>query len=226
MNNHRVKLLTATVLAICATSSAWEVGVSQTTDDLVLTPPGKTLAERSATLAERVKFGYDSSGMGPRLNSSLHRGSDRLLRCLAGTGDAGAAKVLWHRLADDASLAGMAEAEDVALEQHRLVGHTFLIYETAARYARAAAQQCDRSDTGTIDKVCLAANQNLPKAAAWFKLGERLGDPVATTGFSRLDRRAKQDVQTATRDAEMLLAKTEPLPDAVERYAYQCSDLQ
>jgi hypothetical protein len=144
---------------------------------------------------------------------------------LAGTGDAGAAKVLWHRLADETSLAGMAEAEDVALEQYRLVGHTFLIHETAARYARAAAQQCVSSD-GTTDKACFAANQNVPKAAAWFKLGERLGDPVATMGFSKLDKRAKQDVQTAARDAEMLLAKTEPLPDAVERYAYQCGDIQ
>jgi hypothetical protein len=120
----------------------------------------------------------------------------------------------------------MPDAEDIAMEQYRLLGHTFLIYETASRYARAAAQQCARSDDGTIDKACLAGNQNTSKAAAWFKLGERLGDPVATMGFSKLDKRAKQHVQTAAGDAEMLLAKTEPLPDAVERYAYQCSDLQ
>lgn len=225
MNKHRVKLLSVTVLAVVATSSAWEVGVSETTTDRVLTPPGKSLAERSATLAERVKLGYESYGLGPRLNSFLHRGSDRMLRCLAETGDAGAAMALWHRLAGEANLARMSEAEDVALEQYRLLGHTFLIHKTAARYASAAAEQCGRSD-GELDRECLAANQNLPKAAVWFKLGERLGDPVSAVGFSKLGRYAKQDAQVADRNAELLLARTQPLPDATERYAYQCADSQ
>ncbi len=220
--NALIKALSITMVAICATGFAQQPDGGQSASATPL-PPGKSPAERSATLTERVKFGYESDGWGSRLNSSLHRASDEQLRCMAATGDAGAAKTLCGRLADgaDARLTRVPEAEEVALEQYRLNGHTFLIYMTAGRYRSAAEDEC-----GFPDKGCLVGNVNFQKSAAWYRLGEKLGDPVSAFGLKQLQRLAKPDVEIVERDAEALLVKTQPVPDAVETYAYQCRDGQ
>lgn len=183
----------------------------------------KTPAEESATLAERMKFGYESYGLGVRLPPYLHQVGDQTLRCLAGTGDAGAAKALWSRLTDgnDKKLTRMPEAEEIALGQYRLIGHTILINGNAQRYSSAATKECAGLD-GSLDRECLARNANFHKAAAWYKLGEKLGDPVCTRGLFKLAMHARLDAQAADHHAEALLVKTQPSPNAVETYAYQC----
>jgi len=221
--NILIPLLTASVIATCATALAQDPDPSQAAAELAFVLPFKTPAEESSTLAQRVKLGYESYGIGVRLPPYLHQISDKLLRCMAGTGDAGAAKALWFRWAGDAdkALTHMPEAEEIALEQYGLIGHTFLIHETAARYRRAATDDC-----GGSDRECVAGDANFHKAGAWYKLGEKLGDPVSARGFDRLQKLAQPDVDAAERDAEALLVNTRPLPDAVERYAYQCREGQ
>lgn len=220
------RLLTASVIATCATALAQDPDPSQAAADASY-PFIKTPAEESATLAERVKFGYGSNGMGVVLIPLLHQLSGQLLRCMAGTGDAGAARALWFRWADaeDKRFTHMTEAEELAVEQYRLIGHTILIHDTAARYSHAATEECEDLD-GNLDRTCMARNANFQKAAAWYKLGEKLGDPVCARGFDRLRRLANPDVNAADGDAEALLVRTQPAPDAVERYAYQCRNVE
>jgi len=218
------RLMTATAIATCSAALAQDPDPRPRVTDSYPFLPFKTPAEEVATLAERVKFGYESNGMGRRLNESLYRVSEPVLRCMAGTGDAGAAKVLWGHLADaaDTQLTRMPEAEEIALEQYRLIGHTLLIYETAARYNHAASDEC-----GDLRNTCLTGSANFHKAAAWYKMGEKLGDPVSARGSSRLARYANPaDIDAAERDAEELIVKTRPLPDAVETYVYQCHSVR
>jgi hypothetical protein len=92
---------------------------------------------------------------------------------------------------------------------------------TAGRYLTAATDEC-----GLSNKECLVGNANFQKSAAWYKLGEKLGDPVSALGFTHLQKLAHPDLEIVERDAEALLANTQPLADAVDRYAYQCRDGQ
>ncbi|MGH8252223.1 MAG: hypothetical protein ACREVI_16280 [Steroidobacteraceae bacterium] len=223
--NTRIAMLTASVLAICAAALAQDPDPSQSATDQAFVTPIKSPAEQYVTLAERMKFGYESFGLGVRLLSYLHQIGDQTLRCLAGTGDSGAAKALWFRLtAYEKKLTHMPEAEEIAREQYRLIGHTILINETAASYMHAATEECMRMDA--LDGVCLSGNANFRKAAAWYKLAEKLGDPVSARGLTKLAMYANVDAQAADRDAEALLVKTQSLPDVVETYAYQCRDGQ
>jgi len=106
---------------------------------------------------------------------------------------------LWCRLADssDMSLTRMAEAEEIALEQVRLIGHTFLIYMTAGRYRAGAEDQC-----GLPDSECRAANANFQRAAAWYRLGES-----SVIRYARWDSRNQAGTQSQTLRRRTLMRK-------------------
>ena len=214
--------LTAAVLITCSTALAQDSARGQTPSDDTYVIGVKTQAEMSATLAERMKFGYESYGLGRRLAPYLHQMSEDTLRCLARTGDAGAAMALFSRLTDgnDRNLTRLPEAEEIALEQYRLVGHTILINQTAQRYSFAATEQCTKE--ANLDKTCVRGNPNFHKAAAWYTLCEKLGDPVCTAGLLKLALYGDVDNRAADIDSEALLPRTQPAPDTVETYAYQC----
>ena len=187
----RRQILTC-IAAVCI------LGTAQATDEPLpgtkfSAPEGKRPKPVSvvhATLAERIKFGYDAHGYGPRLNAALHQMAESDLRAAAGSGDAGAATELWQRLKGDGDdwerdLARMPEAEALALDLARLTGYTYLIFATAGRY-RGVDEQ---------------------KSAAWYKLGEKLGDPVSAYMFRKVSARPQLDAEAVERDAEALLAR-------------------
>jgi hypothetical protein len=180
----RTELLTC-IISVCVSAIA---AAAQMSNEGPAPKPNSVL---HATLAERIKFGYDAHGYGPRLNSALRQMDESALRAAAATGDAGAATELWHRLrcdSDDAqlALARMPEAESLALQLARLTGYTYLIYANGSRYQAADSD----------------------KAAAWYRLGEKLGDPVCAHAFRQLAARRQLDLQVVERDAEALRAHT------------------
>ncbi len=173
----------------CGAVHAQESSTDQSAADAALTPPGKSLAQMHASLLERIKFGYEAYGSGPRMNAYLHRASDEQLRTMARDGDAGAAVLLWQRLSgDDLDTSRMPDAEEIALEQARLIGHTYLVHLTAQRYLDVEPQ----------------------KAAAWYRLCERLRDPVCAFRFQRVSKIAGLNLDTAERDADSLMARVSP----------------
>jgi hypothetical protein len=145
-----------------------------------------------ATLLERIRFGYEAYGYGPRLNMALHQASEAELHTMASHGDAGAATELWQRLKGSGpdyvnDLSRMTEAEDVAIEQARVLGQTYLIAMTAQRYLDVDPQ----------------------KAAAWYRLGEKLGDPVCAYGLKRAGRLSKIDPDLVEQESAVLQSRVE-----------------
>ena len=154
--------------------------------------PTGNIALLHASLEERLKLGYGVDGWGPRGSPELYNKTENELRAMADAGDASAAHFLWTYYqgegeTSDLSTVRIAEMEELALDQFRRTGQTFLIYLVALRYQDVPGYQ-----TAT---------------AAWYSLGAELGDPVCVHKAKRIQSEYEVDRSLVDSQVEELLGR-------------------